>query len=230
MTKKRTTKKPSSSGKGNNKGFVFLLKDKRVQIGVGVFLIIFSFILLLAFISFLFTWRGDHSIEWTHLFDSSSEPAENWAAKFGAVFANQCINKWFVLGAFSFPFIIALVGFRILKLNLIPFGKSIRHSLLATIWISILLGYLFAENGFFGSGPGGMNGVFMAEWLNGVIGKVGTFFALFITLFIFLMFTFDGFIPFLKTIPDKVKELDLGKSDPVAKEENQNKKRTTERE
>ena len=224
MTKKRVTNTKSASN-GSGKSISGFLSDKKVRISFGVFLIIFSFILFLAFFSFLFTWKVDYNFTWSSLFQFDGPKAENWAAKIGAVLASQCMNKWFGIGAFSFPFIIGLFGFRLLKINLLPFGRSVRYSLLATIWVSLLLGFVFGgANGFLGRGPGGANGVLMAEWLNNLIGKFGTFGLLFITLFIFLIFTFDVFIPLLKSIPEKIQALGIG----ISKTSDDNYKTTIE--
>lgn len=197
MAKKTAAKNKSTSAKPTS-----LFRDKRFHISVGIFLVIFALILLLAFFSFLFTWKADQSFSWGNLFQSADFKAENWLGRIGAILANQCMNQWFGLASFSFPFIIGLYGFRLLNLRLLPFGKSFRYSVIVTIWFSVFLSFVFGDaNGFLGSGPGGQHGIFMVGWFNNLIGKVGTFFLLFIFLFVFLIFSFEGFLPYLKTLP-----------------------------
>jgi len=211
MAKKKLSK-TSKSKKKSSFSLKKLFNDRRFKISLGVFLIIFAFIMFLAFISFLFTWKVDNSFTWSNLFQGTELKAENWSAKFGAVLAGQFMNKWFGIASFSFPFIIGLFGFKLLNIRLMPVGRSVRHALLATIWLSIFLAYLFGEaNGFLGSGLGGRHGLFMAGWLNNIIGKIGTFFLLFISLIVFLIFTFENFVPFVKTYFGKVSELKTSK-------------------
>ncbi len=125
--------------------------------------------------------------------------AENWSAKIGAILANQFMNKWFGLAAFSIPFLLFLYGFKLLKVQLLPIGRTTRHTIFITIWLSIFLSYLFSDaGGFLGSGPGGGHGINMAGWLNNLIGKVGSAFLLILILFVFLVFSFKGFLPFVK--------------------------------
>ena len=218
MAKKKTVSKASKSKRKSTFSLKKLFSDRRFKISLGIFLIIFAFIMFLAFVSFLFTWKADNSFTWSNLFSGTELKADNWSARFGAVLAGQFINKWFGIAAFSFPFIIGLLGFKLLNIKLLPVGKSIRHALLATIWMSIFLAYLFGEaNGFLGSGLGGRHGIFMAEWLNSIIGKIGTFFLLLITLSVFLIFTFDNFIPLMKSLFGKASKLTDSKLN-IAKE------------
>ncbi len=205
--KKVSSTKTSKSKKNSSFSLKKLFSDHRFKLSLGIFLIIFALILLLSFFSYLFTWKIDNEFTWSNLFSGDGQ-AENWAAKLGAILSNQFISRWFGLASFSFPFIFLILGLRLLKIKLLPVGKSIRYALLATIWFSIFLAYLFGDaGGYLQFGPGGANGIFLVKWLNTIIGKIGTFFLLFISLFVFLVFTFDSFIPFLKTLPGKASSL-----------------------
>ena len=206
--KKATGTKTSKSKKTSSFSLKKLLNDHRFQVSMGIFFIVFALLLLLSFFSFLFTWSADNEFNWGNLFNGNGLKAENWAARLGAILSNQFISKWFGLASFSFPFIFLLLGFKLLKIKLLPVAKSIRYALLATIWLSVFLAYIFGNGGgYLQFGPGGANGIFLVEWLNTIIGKIGTFFLLFISLFVFLVFTFDSFIPFLKTLPEKASSL-----------------------
>ncbi|MEA3445381.1 MAG: DNA translocase FtsK [Bacteroidota bacterium] len=199
MTKTKKGKSKTPTKKSGN-----LFQDKRFHVSLGIFLIVLAVIMLLAFFSFLFTWKADQSFTWGNLFQSNEFKAENWLARIGAVFANQFMNKWFGLASFSIPFIVGLFGFSLLKIHLLPFGKSFRYSVILTIWLSVFLSYLFGDaNGWLGSGPGGVHGIFMVSWFNNLIGLIGTFFVLSISLFVFLIFTFDNFLPYVKSLPEK---------------------------
>lgn len=173
--------------------------DPRFQYSLGVVFLGLSFMLFLAFFSFLFTWKIDQSFTWQNLFGELEFEAENWSARIGAILANMFMNKWFGIAAFGFPFILGLMGFQLLRIKLLPLGKTIRYTFFFTIWLSIFLGYVFADGGgYLGSGPGGRHGLYLATWMNGLIGKLGSFFLLIIILFIFLTFSFTGFLPWMQ--------------------------------
>ncbi len=190
------------NGKANQElPWVSFIKDHRFRVSLGVFLLIFSLFLMLALVSFLFTWRVDQSIDWSNLFANREMKAENWSSKLGAIFSNILFNKAFGLASFAFPFIIALIGFRLVDIKLLPLGKTLRFTFFFTIWFSIFSAFLMGEaNGYFGSGPGGQHGLFVAAWLKSLIGPLGSFFLLLLILFVFLIFSFNNFLPWLKNV------------------------------
>ncbi len=152
----------------------------------------------MSFFSFLFTWKVDQSFTFQNLFAELEFEAENWAARIGAVISNLFMNKWVGIAALGFPFVLMISGLQLWKIKTIPLGKAIRYTFFFTIWLSIFLGFVFADGGgYLGSGPGGRHGLYIASWMNGLIGKVGSFFVLIISLFIFLTFSFTGFLPWL---------------------------------
>ncbi len=197
--------KSQNKKKSPNSSWIAFLKDHRFHLSLGIFLLILTLILTLALVSFLFTWRIDQSIEWSNLFVNREVQAANWSSKIGAILANTLINKWFGLASFSIPFLIGLIGLKLLDIKLLPLGPTLRNVLFISIWFSIFLSFLFGDaNGYFGSGPGGEHGLFMASWLKTLIGPVGTFFLLMLILFVFLVFAYPRFLPFLK---DKIAAL-----------------------
>lgn len=198
-TSKRNTvnsKKQSKSLKSNTFAF---LKDERLKVSLGIFLISFSVILALSFTSYIFTWKIDQSkldISTFQLFKDASIQVENWIGKLGAVLSNLFIHKGFGLASFVFVFIFLLLGFRLLKTKLLPFRKSFFLSIVGMIWLSILLGYIFSDHLFY---IGGAHGYFISRWLNALVGKAGTIILLLISFFAIIIFSFKNA---LKTIKD----------------------------
>jgi S-DNA-T family DNA segregation ATPase FtsK/SpoIIIE len=190
------SKKQSKSLKSNTFAF---LKDERLKVSIGVFLISFSVILALSFTSYIFTWKVDQSkldISTLELFKDASIQVENWIGKLGAVLSNLFIHKGFGLASFVFVFIFLLLGFRLLKTKLLPFRKSLFLSIVGMIWLSILLGYIFSDHLFY---IGGAHGYFISHWLNALVGKTGTIILLLISFFAIIIFSFKNA---LKTIKD----------------------------
>lgn len=187
MAASKESKKQSAKGK---KGIISFFRDERFRLSLGSFILISALFLTLAFVSYFFTWKTDQSFEWEKIISNPDIRVENWAGKTGAWLSSLFINKWFGIAAFSVPFILILTGFRMIRVNLAPFGRALRITVTGSILLSLTLGYLFGEaGGFLGSGPGGAHGFFIAEWLNAFIGKTGTAFLLFTLIFSFVLFS-----------------------------------------
>ncbi|SDB93366.1 FtsK/SpoIIIE family DNA translocase [Williamwhitmania taraxaci] len=181
------TKSKSQEQTENRTGF---FHDERVWFISGMFACLFSIYLSLALISFIFTWQTDQSFEWQNVFSASSVSVDNWGGKIGAFFANMLISDGFGIGAFVIPLILGLGGLRLMKLRPYPFRKASRTLLITAILTSLTLGYLFGSaQGLFGNGLGGAHGVFMAQWMNSLMGKFGTGLFLFFAAATFLTFT-----------------------------------------
>jgi S-DNA-T family DNA segregation ATPase FtsK/SpoIIIE len=185
--------------KGNSKRSFGALHDERFKLTLGIFFILFSLYLYLAFVSYFFTWKTDQSFEWSRVFSGPEIMVDNWAGKFGAFLANKFINHWFGIASAILPFILLITGLRLINLRTLPLGKTTRILLVGTILLSIVLSFLFGDaGGFLGSGPGGGHGYFLSEWLTSVLGKVGTMFLLSVLVLAFALFSFDSTLEKIK--------------------------------
>ncbi len=170
----------------------------------GVCLSAFTLYLAFAFISYLFTWRIDQStldVQVGKLFSNPNIVASNWAGTIGALLAHRFLYKWIGLTAFGIIIILTVIILRLFKIKTWPIGRTVKLTIVYAIWGSIALGYVFHYAAFT---PGGAHGYFVSEWLNAVIGKLGTGIVLITCLFAILSFTFDTFIARCR---DFVKEL-----------------------
>ena len=170
----------------------------------GVCLSAFTIYLTFAFISYLFTWRIDQStldVSLGRMFSSPSIVASNWAGTFGALLAQRFLYRWIGLPAFGIIVILTVIILKLFKIKGWPIGRTIKLTICYAIWGSVALGYIFHHAAFT---PGGAHGYFVSEWLNAVIGKLGTGIVLITCLFAILSFTFDTFIARCR---DFVKEL-----------------------
>ncbi len=166
-------------------------RDERVKLIFGIFFVLFALYLLLAFVSFLFTWKVDQSLEHTGIFSSPDIAVENWAGKTGAYLGILFIKEWFGIASFFIPILLLLTGLRLLNLKILPLGKTIRNGILAIILFSVTLGYISGNHTeILGSGLGGGHGYVASIWLNSILGKVGTGFLLFFLNFAFFLFTY----------------------------------------
>ena len=190
-------KKTKTRQRGKLAAFI---NDERFKITLALLLTGMGILMLIAFVSYCFTWKSDQSFEWAQLL--SNVRVENWAGKLGACIANSFINNGFGVASFFIPLVLIVLGFRLLKVRLLPLGWFIRTSVTGLVLLSLILGFAFGDTGgFLGSGLGGAHGYFMADWLKSLIGGFGTSILLIILTFLFLTFAFAGFFGwFTKTM------------------------------
>ena len=123
----------------------------------GLFLLLLSGLFLVAFLSYLFTWKADESYiaasngGWSTLFDTNQELlaedteiplVENKLGKFGALLANQFIYNWFGISSFLFVLILFVTGYKLLyKRSILPVWKTVLYALLSILILSVTLGF-----------------------------------------------------------------------------------------
>ncbi|MDQ3192702.1 MAG: DNA translocase FtsK [Bacteroidota bacterium] len=174
--------KPSSI-KNPFAGFTNFKVNERLKKITGLFLLLFSFCLLISFTSFLFTWQSDQDKifynSWDLLFDTDLL-VHNWLGKLGAILAHFFIHNLFGVISYLFVFLFFITGFKILTgTSLIPILKAYRYSFFIILWVSVLLGFIFNE---IAPVVGGAFGFHASIWLSSLIGFVGTGLLLFFIL------------------------------------------------
>ena len=122
------------------------VKDRRFHLVAGMFIMLFSFALLLAFTSYLFSGRNDQSIVesiWDTAIQESGREVDNLLGILGAILSYFFIYKWFGIASYLFLPIFFLTGFRIIYLSSpIPLGTLIKTSFYFLLWISTAFGYI----------------------------------------------------------------------------------------
>ncbi len=155
-------------------------KDKRLQILLGLFFIGLSAVLLISFLSFLFTWRTDSMLMDVSIWELLTDPEiqhSNWMGKLGVALSVIFILRWVGISAFFVIPVFFLVGMRFLGKRILPFRATTIRLVVVMFWLSITLGYLFYDRYFL---IGGAHGHYISKWLESLLGLVGTgFFMLF---------------------------------------------------
>lgn len=216
MAKKRNKR---SKGK-NSERKKSLIRDKRLKIILGIAITVFSVFLMVGMISYLFTWKSDQSFLKDNVFSSPEIRVENWSGKSGAWLADLLINRGFGISSFSIPFILAMIGLGFLNIPVSRLFRRIIITGIITIFISMLLGYIFdIANGFLGSGPGGRHGLYVSRWLNAFMGKLGTGFFLAMILFAMIIFTNEHSLEWIKRSLRKIFKLSPENDDSHAGDE-----------
>lgn len=197
---KKTSK---SKGKGNPiKNLKASFKSYKIRFTVGLLTVGLSLYLSLAFISFLSNGYADRSkfdLPLSDLLFSATVQVDNIAGKFGAWAADLLINQWFGLASSSIIFLLFLIGLRLLGTKILPLKRTLFHSAIITIWLSLTMGFLFlhsVDDHYLLLG--GAHGYHLSTWLQATIGWVGTLILIILILLTYMALTFDWFIPFLK--------------------------------
>ena len=179
-------------------------KDVKFQFITGLILVASSFFLFISYISFFFTGAADKSkfdIPFWELVTNSDIRVENWTGKIGAFISDLLMNRWFGISSVSIIFILFLIGLKLLGARVISLKKAILHFIIATIWLSITLGFVFIntiDDQYLLLG--GAHGYYVSRWLISTLGYIGTIILVLVTLFMYLAATFESFIPWSKNI------------------------------
>lgn len=175
---------------------VTFFKDRRFHLVSGMFIMLFSFALLIAFTSFLFSGRNDQSIVeslWDTSIQNSGKEVDNLLGIAGATASYLFIYKWFGLASYLFLPVFFFTGFRIVyQTSPINLGTLIKTNFFFLLWISSILGFVvlsFQNETYLAFLSGGI-GYDMAEYLDNVIGW-GTPFLLLFFMLAFMIYFFN---------------------------------------
>ena len=181
-------------------------KDERVQFTLGLFVIFLSVYVFIAFVSYIFTWKSDHSMIWSNILPGKRS-AENWTGPLGAILAAQFMNRWFGLASLLLPAIVFLAGLRMLKLTQMGIARIAFKLLLGVLLFSLTAGFVFGTTGgFLGSGIGGGHGLFVSQLLTSHIGPVGTSLLLLLLAMAYLLYTMPSSLTRIQRLVQQLAE------------------------
>ncbi|MBM3427488.1 MAG: DNA translocase FtsK [Bacteroidetes bacterium] len=160
---------------------------RKTQLIVGTGLLLGTFYLILACVSFLFS--GEHDLHLILGGDASTRIAdapqyENWMGKMGAWAAYILMFKGFGVGAFFISYILMMLGSQlVVQATPTPFFKSFRWMTYGMLFIPLILGFLFhhreddpfphivldINDRFIGA-----YGLWITQWCTFTLGNIGT--------------------------------------------------------
>jgi S-DNA-T family DNA segregation ATPase FtsK/SpoIIIE len=200
VKKKRTPQGTQKSPGGENYFTLSIEKKKKI---LGIFIILFSILVLLSIISYSRFDQANLDYNFSDLFKVfNPDPAfkeklastHNWLGVFGAYISDIFINS--TLGLFSavFPVIFLMWGLRFfLKINFRTLIHSTNFLLVIGILISSFFGVLRAEDYAFSEyyETSGNIGYYLGEVLSRLLGGAGSLIFLIAAIFIVLIIAFD---------------------------------------
>ena len=180
MAKSKQIKTKTSKSKEEKTPVFAFLKTRQTQNILGLFLILFSVFLCIAFISFFFNWQADQSTL-NHLTDKTVK-SNNLLGKIGANLSHFFIYKGFGIAAFFIVYQVFVTGFYILiKRKFAKIIISWNWGLLSMVWLSITVGFLHQKYALLS----GIVGFEINNYLQTFLGKTGLAIVL-----VFLFFTY----------------------------------------
>jgi S-DNA-T family DNA segregation ATPase FtsK/SpoIIIE len=168
-----------------------IYKDSKTQRILGLTLILLSVYLILAFTSFIFTWKEDQDKVFGSMsvLFSDSTKVNNWLGKLGAVISHLFMFKWFGISSFLLVPILIISGLKKLISKDFSFFKKFNYSILFfLLWAPLVLGYFFNEHLLY---LGGGYGFVLNQKLQGVIGGAGMLCLLVVAFLGYLVIAFN---------------------------------------
>ncbi len=229
----KTTTNSTGKGKQKSSGSFAFLNTKEFKTITGIFLLLFSFLFLIACISYLKTWKQDDMIFdhgfWNTMF-SSDYSSENVSGKLGAWLAFLFIKRLFGVAAFLLIPLILIYGLRLLDVQIKRFRFYIFLLACYTIFFSVLLATIFPKGELLILG--GTFGARTVLFFTSFIGKVGLILLLIFSAILLISITVPAFyfnmiekIKNIKPVKDKSQE-----DSNISTNENQSSKKEEEKE
>jgi len=205
--KKRRRASSAPAGDGRWARFKSFLGDERTHKVFGLFMVLLSAYLLVAFTSYLFTWREDQDLmarSWVEVFRTDIR-AENWLGKLGAITAHRFIYIWFGVAAFALPLWSFLSGIRILLGTwLLPARRTLGWTAMTMVWLPALLGFFFrGEYMFLGGGVG----FAITKHLTTLLGNFGAGALIVFAAGAFVVYTFNLSFHWLENAFERMRNL-----------------------
>ncbi len=153
-----------------------LSRWESIRIILGVILLAIAAFTLLSLVSHLLTGGLDQKV----LQQGDYSNAKNWAGYIGAWWSDYWITKNFGLGAFFLPIFLFAASLRLTGAYHIRLWKWFINCVILLSWISVasafFLSSTFASNPSISYiSPGGYHGIRIVNFLESIVGPVGTF-------------------------------------------------------
>ncbi len=148
--------------------------DERYPKMLGAFLLLLSVYLVVAFVSYLFSWKADQDkvlqFSW-NIFAQADLTVDNWLGRLGAVVSNMFFYWGFGLASFFVAMMVGKLGTTLLmRKSMSEFWKFAQTCVLGLVFFSVTLEFLLHSRPF----PwGGAFGESTYLWLGGTLGQVG---------------------------------------------------------
>jgi len=153
-----------------------IAKDERTHKITGALFLLLAIFLLLAFTSYLYTWKEDQYLVshggWHVLMPSFGQRASNLLGNLGALVSHLFFFDGFGLASYLFCSFFFIVGVNLMfKRKVFSIPRNLRYVVTGLLYISVLLAFVTRGSEF----PwGGAVGKMVDDWLIRFLGWIGT--------------------------------------------------------
>ena len=182
MQKKKTQNKKAPAAKGKKQGggmkalWENIAKGDNVRFFIGLFLLIVSVFLIVAFASHIFTGTDDQAA----LEAGNIQDAANWGGVLGARAAYYFMDRGFGLAAFFLPFFFVAAGMKLMRTYKIRLWKWFINCGFLLVWLSVALSlievtFLQSRESVLAFSLGGRHGQQVCQFLKTNVGTFACF-------------------------------------------------------
>lgn len=211
MAKKQTTGTSRKKNKNESKEIYSLEgfgKKEIFSFSIGILLFVFSFFLLIAFSSYLYSGHSDFDIlenpSYEEIQNTADAPVfDNVCGSLGAMAAYFFIGKCFGLASYLIPIFLVILGMKLMRVYKVRIIKWFILLSLLLVWSSVFLSSITAMLPFFDTSfinPGGNHGKFVANWLTSLIGKPGLFGVLLLFAVFYLIYLSAKTVEYIRSL------------------------------
>ncbi len=216
-TSKKSTAKTSAKGKDKLQRKI----DPRVWRIIGFLSILFSFYLVLSFISFFINWFESNpdtlvnkTFQITQYFSDHARLVQSWTGKTGSEISHYLVLEGFGIGAFFIAVLFFEIGVRMMvKFKLLRKWRLFEGMIISLLWLPLLMAMIFPLHP--DNIMGGLLGHQLNSWLNQYVGNAGEIFLLIFVLAIFILIDYQ--FSFVRKKKKAKKKLQLEKEEAAKK-------------
>jgi S-DNA-T family DNA segregation ATPase FtsK/SpoIIIE len=176
----KTVKKSSDPGKltAEKEEKVVLrdvVKDERTRKITGALLLMLCFFFLVAFTSYLFTWKEDQDKVFQHgisILAPNEYPIANLLGAFGAYISHLFFFKGFGIASYLFCSFLFVAGANLLfNRRIFSIPRNLKYLVSGLVIFSLSFAFVFRKSDFHFGGEVGNQ---LSKWCTGLIGNLGT--------------------------------------------------------
>ena len=191
--KKKTTGKTKSKPGAKKERKV----DPRVWRITGFIFILFSFYLVLSFVSFFVNWFDanpemlvNKTFNITRYFSDHARIVQSWTGKTGSELSHFLVLNGFGLGAFFIPVLFFEFGVRMMtKFKLLRKWRLFEGMVISLLWLPLLMALIFPNHP--DNIMGGLTGHQLHLWLSQYFGKAGEIILLIFVIAVFILIDYQ---------------------------------------
>ena len=192
---KNNMKKKKKTKVGILKKIKNFFKNKNNQRIFGFIFLLFSIYCFVAFTSSLSTWKEDFSyVKDMSLIDSFNKESEieikNSLGKIGAILSYNIVYLGTGITSFLAPILFLILGIRLFGYKIISINIFIKKSIWILIWAPIFIAHIFSQKEWVNLYAGN-TGIYTENYLENVIGNIGTSLLLITTFLIYITSKFN---------------------------------------